>query len=312
MLQGFIAFLLVIVGIAASGVYLSAFIVHQTEQAIVLQFGQPVNVINEYKSNDQGQLENDAGLYWKIPFVQTVEYYDKRILDLDSRPQEVIASDQKRLIVDAFARFRIVDPLLFYQAVRDEGIARQRLGSVLESSLRRALGSATFQDVVRDKRESLMKTILEQVNNEAKDFGINVLDVRIKRADLPEANSEAIFRRMQTEREREAAEFRAEGGAAANRIRATADREATIIKAEATKKSEQLRGEGDAQRNKVFAEAFRGEAEDFFNFYRSMQAYEKAMKSGDTRLILSPNSEFFRYFNNSTGAPKSRQQSNVR
>lgn len=312
MLKAISAFLLVIAGIAAAGLYLSAFIVHQTEQAIVLQFGQPVNVINEYKVDDKGQLENAAGLYWKIPFVQTVESYDKRILDLDSRPQEVIASDQKRLIVDAFARFRIVDPLLFYQAVRDEGIARQRLGNVLESALRRALGSSTFQDVVRDKRESLMRTILDQVNNEAKDFGINVLDVRIKRADLPEANSEAIFRRMQTEREREAAEFRAEGGAAANRIRATADREATIIKAEATKKSEQLRGEGDAQRNKVFAEAFRGEAEDFFNFYRSMQAYERAIKSGDTRLVLSPTSEFFRYFNNAMGVPKGRPQPNVR
>ena len=306
MLQGLFAFLLVIVGLIAGAIYLAAFMVHQTEQAIVLQFGQPVNVINEYRAEKSGKIENDAGLYWKIPFVQTVEYYDKRILDLDSRPQEVIASDQKRLIVDAFARFRIVDPLLFYQAVRDERIARQRLGNVLEASLRRALGSATFQDVVRDQRERLMRTILEQVNAEAKDFGINVLDVRIKRADLPEANSEAIYRRMQTEREREAAEFRAEGTAAANRIRATADREATIIKAEATKKSEQLRGEGDGERNRVFADAFKGDAQDFFNFYRSMQAYERAMKSGDTRLVLSPNSEFFRYFNNATGAPQGK------
>lgn len=308
MLQGLVVFFFLLLGLVAGAVYLSAFMVHQTEQAIVLQFGQPINVINEYKADDKGKLENDAGLYWKIPFVQTVEYYDKRILDLDSRPQEVIASDQKRLIVDAFARFRIVDPLLFYQAVRDERIARQRLGNVLEASLRRALGSSTFQDVVRDKRETLMRTILEQVNNEARDFGINVLDVRIKRADLPEANSEAVYRRMQTEREREAAEFRAEGTAAANRIRATADREATIIKAEATKKSEQLRGEGDAQRNKVFAEAFQGDAQDFFNFYRSMQAYERAMKSGDTRLVLSPNSEFFRYFNDPTGATSKRSR----
>ncbi|MFM1814212.1 MAG: hypothetical protein RLZ98_907 [Pseudomonadota bacterium] len=308
MLQGLLAFLLIVLAIVAGAVYSSAFLVHQTEQAIVLQFGKPVNVINEYKADETGKIENDAGLYWKIPFVQTVEYYDRRILDLDSRPQEVIASDQKRLIVDAFARYRIVDPLKFYQAVRDERIARQRLGNVLEASLRRALGSATFQDVVRDKREALMRTILQQVNNEAKDFGLNVLDVRIKRADLPEANSEAIYRRMQTEREREAAEFRAEGGAAANRIRATADRQATIIRAEATKKSEQMRGEGDAERNKVFAEAFKGDAQDFFNFYRSMQAYEKAMKSGDTRLVLSPNSEFFRYFDSAAGAGPSRNQ----
>lgn len=303
MIQGFLAFLLVILGLAAGALYLSAFMVHQTEQAIVLQFGQPINVINEYKTEKSGEIENDAGLYWKIPFVQTVETYDKRILDLDTPPQEVIASDQKRLIVDAFARFRIVDPLKFYQAVRDEGRARRRLGNVLEASLRRALGAATFQDVVRDKRHALMKSILEQVNDEAGDFGIKVIDVRIKRADLPEANSEAIYKRMQTERQQEAAEFRAEGGAAANKIRATGDRQATIIRAEATKKSEQLRGEGDAKRNKIFADAFKGDAQDFFNFYRSMQAYEKAMKSGDTRLVLSPNSEFFRYFNNATGVP---------
>ena len=230
MIQGFLAFLLVILGIAAGAVYLSAFIVHQTEQAIVLQFGQPINVINEFKAEKSGEIENDAGLYWKIPFVQTVETYDKRILALDTPPQEVIASDQKRLIVDAFARFRIVDPLKFYQAVRDEDTARRRLGNILEASLRGALGAATFQDVVRDKRDQLMKLILEKVNGEARGFGIKVVDVRIKRADLPEANSEAIYRRMQTEREREAAEFRAEGAAAANRIRATADREATIIK----------------------------------------------------------------------------------
>lgn len=289
-MRPFLAFLVVLLGAAAAGVYLSAFIVRQTEQAIVLQFGKPTR-----------DPITKPGLHWKIPFVETVDYFDRRILDLDTASQEVIAADQKRLVVDAFARFRITDPLEFYKTVRDEAIARQRLGNILESSLRSALGSVTFQDVVRDKREPLMRKIREEVNREAKDFGIEVIDVRIKRADLPEQNSEAIYRRMQTERQREAAEFRAEGAASANRIRATADREATVIKAEATKKGEQMRGEGEGERNRVFAEAF-GRDPDFFAFYRSMQAYETGLKSGDTRLVISPNSEFFRYFNEAGGA----------
>ncbi len=296
----FLAILVVLLGVAGAAVYMSAFIVRQTEQAIVLQFGKPVNVINEYKADGDGKTVSSAGLHWKLPIVQTVDYYDKRILDLDTQPQEVIAADQKRVVVDAFARFRITNPLLFYQTVRDERIARQRLGNVLESSLRRALGGATFQDVVRDKREQLMKNILDQVNIDATDFGIKVVDVRIKRADLPEANSEAIYRRMQTERQREATEIRAEGTAAANRIKATADREATVIKAEATKTSELMRGEGDAERNAIFNKAF-GRDPDFFAFYRSMQAYESALKSGDTRLVISPDTEFFRYFSDAKG-----------
>lgn len=295
-----LAILIILAGLGAAVVYLSAFIVRQTEQAIVLEFGKPVNVINEFEVGSDGQPVNDAGLYWKIPVVQTVEFYDKRILDLEAEPLEVIASDQKRLVVDAFARFRIINPLLFYQTVRDERIARQRLSNVIESSLRNTLGNATFQDVVRDKRESLMSSILERVNREAADLGISVVDVRIKRADLPEANSEAVYRRMQTERQREATEIRSEGNAAANRIRATADREATVILAEATKKAEITRGEGDAERNKIFAEAY-GKDEDFFGFYRSMQAYEKGMSPGDTRMLLSPDSEFFEYFNNPQG-----------
>lgn len=313
MLRGLTVVFLVLLGLVAAGIYMSAYIVHQTQQAIVLQFGKPVpgGIINAVKAGTDGKPVNQAGLYWKIPFIQTVDYFDKRILDLDTEPQEVIASDQKRVIVDSFARFRIVDPLLFYQAVRDERIARQRLGNILEASLRRALGAATFQDVVRDKRELLMQTILTQVNEEAKDLGINFIDVRIKRADLPEANSEAIYRRMQTERQREAAEFRAEGTAAANRIRATAEREATIIKAEATKKSETLRGDGDAKRTQIFADAF-GRDPEFFRFYRSMQAYEKGLKKEDTRLVISPNSDFFRYFNNSVGRPEKAQPNNKR
>jgi len=295
-----IGILIVVIGVAAAAVYLSAFIVRQTEQAIVLQFGQPVSVINPYTTDDTGKVVNGAGLYWKIPVIQTVDYFDKRILDLDLPPQEVIASDQKRLVVDAFARFRIVDPLEFYKTVSNETRARQRLTDLLGASLRSVLGAATFQDVVRDQRASLMSQILERLNNEAKSLGINVVDVRIRRADLPEANSEAIYGRMQTERKQEADEIRARGREAANRIRARADREVTEIKAEATREADELRGQGDAERNRVFADAF-GKDPDFFNFYRSMQAYEKGLKSNDTRLVISPDSEFFRFFGSARG-----------
>lgn len=294
------AILIILIGLAAVGVYMSAYMVRQTDQAIVLRFGQVIKVINAFQVNDEGRVVNDAGLNWKVPVVDEVLLYDKRILDLDSQPLEVIVSGQKRLVVDAFVRYRITDPLKFYQTVRNEPTARQRLGNVLEASVRSVLGSATFEDVVRDKRESLMRTIRDQVNSEAKTLGVSIVDVRIKRADLPEANSEAIYKRMQTERQREATEIRSEGNAAANRIRATADREATIIKAEATKKSEELRGEGDAERNRIFAEAF-GKDPEFFAFYRSMQAYEKGLASDDTRLVISPNSEFFKFFQNATG-----------
>lgn len=290
----FLGLILALLGGAAAAAYFAFFIVHQNEQALVLEFGKPKRVINE------------PGLHWKIPVVESVDYFDKRILDLDTQPQEVTASDQKRIVVDAFARYRITDPLRFYQTVRDERMVRSRLGPIVESSIRRVLGATTFSDVVRDKREDLMKRIAHQVNNEGKDFGLEVVDVRIKRADLPEQNSKNIFDRMRAERQREAAEFRAEGSAAANRIRATADREATVIKAEATKKGELLRGEGDAERNRVFAEAF-GKDPEFFSFYRSMQAYETGIKSGDTRMLLSPDSEFFRYFNAPSGGAAGAQ-----
>ena len=279
---------LVLLGLVALAAYLSLFTVQQTQQALVLQFGKPQRLIT------------DPGLKFKIPFVQNVEYFDKRLLDLDSSPQEVIASDQKRLVVDAFARWRITDPLLFYQAAGSEAVARARLGPFLEASLRRVLGSSTFATVVRDKRHELMRTITSQVNHEAKSLGVTVLDVRIKRADLPEANSQAIYRRMQTERQREAAEIRAQGEEASRRIRANADRQVTVLKAEATGESERLRGTGDAERNRVFAEVFTRDP-DFFAFYRSMQAYESALQAGDTRLLLSPDSEFFQYFNSATG-----------
>jgi membrane protease subunit HflC len=288
MIKALLAAIVVAVGAVAAVAYFALFIVHVNEQAIVLEFGKPVRIIN------------DPGLFWKIPVVQTVEYFDKRILDLDTATQEVTASDQKRLVVDTFARYRIINPLLFYQTVREERNVRSRLGPIMEASLRRVLGSTTFQDVVRDKREALMKRIAQQVNEEGKEFGLEVVDVRIKRADLPEQNSKNIFDRMRAERQREAAEFRAEGAGAANRIRANADREVTIIKADATRDGERMRGEGDAERNRIFADAFNRDA-DFFAFYRSMQAYEQGMKSSDTRMLLSPDSEFFKYFNNPSG-----------
>ncbi|WP_069440961.1 protease modulator HflC [Methyloceanibacter superfactus] len=284
----FLTVVLLLLGVAAVTAYLTLFTVYQTQQALVLEFGKPKRLVTT------------PGLNYKIPFIQNVSFFDKRLLDLDSAPQEVIASDQKRLVVDAFARWRITDPLLFYQAVGDERVARSRLGFFLEASLRRVLGAASFEAVVRDERHALMQRITDQVNAQAKALGITVVDVRIKRADLPEANSLAIYRRMQTERQREAAEIRAQGEEASRRIRGTADRQVTVLKANATGESERIRGQGDAEKNSVFAAAF-GQDPDFFAFYRSMQAYQGALKAGDTRLLLSPNSQFFQYFNDANG-----------
>jgi len=298
MFKALTAALVALVGVAAAIAYLSMFIVHVNEQVVVLNFGSPKRVINQPNGKD------GPGLYFRIPLVETVDYFDKRILDLDSPPYEVNALDQKRLMVDSFARYRITDPLLFYQAVRNESGVRERLKPIIESSLRRVLGSATFQDIVRDKREALTKRIAQQVNVDGKEFGLEVVDVRIKRADLPDQNQKNVFERMRAERQREAAEIRADGTGASNRIKADADRQVTIIKAEATREAERTRGDGDAERNRIFAEAF-GRDPDFFAFYRSMQAYEVGMKAGDrvgeTRMLLSPDSEFFKYFNNPNG-----------
>ncbi len=282
------AILLFIGGLFVVTAYLTLFTVQQTQQALVLQFGDPKRVIKE------------PGLNWKIPFIQNVEFFDNRILDLDATAQEAIASDQKRLVVDAFLRYKIVDPLKFFQTVRDQRIARQRLSTILESALRRTLGEASFIAILRDERENLMARITKQVDANAKEFGIETIDVRIKRADLPEANSLAIYRRMQTERQQEAAQIRAQGEEISRRIRAEANRKVTVIKAEATRDAETTRGEGDAERNEIFNKAF-GKDPDFFGFYRSMQAYEAGLKSSDTRLLLTPNTEFFRYFGNSAG-----------
>lgn len=287
-MRAFLAFLLTVFGLAAVLLYASAFIVHQNEQALVLRFGNPKQVITT------------PGLKWKVPFVDTVDIFDKRILDLDTSAQELNAADQQRLIVDAFARYRITDPLKFYQNVRYEERVRQVVGPLVESEIRRVLGSATLPEIVKTKREVLMKEIAEKVNKEGKDYGLEVVDVRIKRADLPKDNLAKVFDRMRADRVREATELRAQGEAAKNRIQANAEREVTVIKADATQKSDQIRGEGEATRSRIFAEAF-GQDQDFFRFYRSMQAYTQALKPGETRMLLSPDSAFFKYFEDPYG-----------
>jgi modulator of FtsH protease HflC len=266
--------------------YSTLFTVNEIQQAIILQFGDPKRVILK------------AGLNYKIPFVQNVVLLDRRILNLDAPSEEMIASDQKRLIVDAFARFKIKDPLKFYISVGNERVAQSRLSTIINARIRGVLGKEELATLVSKDRSRLMDKITKDVNGEAEKLGIEIIDVRIKRADLPAANSEAIYRRMQTERLREAKEFRAEGAEIAQTIRSTADKEVTIILAEANKKSEILKGEGDARRNKIFADAF-GRDPNFFSFYRAMQSYEKSLIGGQTSLILSPDSEFFRFFGKS-------------
>ena len=266
----------------------SAFVVQQTQFALVLRFGQPQRAISE------------AGLYFRVPIVDTVITMDKRILELDRPAQEVIASDQKRIVIDSFTRYRIVDPLLFFQTMQTVLGAEQRLRSIVDSTLRGVVGDATFASVVRTDRAALMKKMKEEVNAQAKGFGIEIVDVRIRRADLPEQNSKAVFQRMQTERQREAADIRAQGQEQSLSIRARADREVARIRGEANQKSDEIRGAADAERNSVFAAAFNKDP-DFFSFYRSMQAYETGLKAGDTRMVLSPDSDFFRYFSDPSG-----------
>ena len=290
-MRGFFAFILTVLVLAAAGLYASAFIVHQNEQAMVLRFGKTQQIVET------------PGLKWKVPFIDTVEKFDKRILDLDTTEQEVTASDQQRLIVDAYARYRITDPLKFYQNVRNEERVREVVGPLIESEIRRVLGSATLLEIVKDKREPLMKQIAAQVNKEGRDYGLEVVDVRIKRADLPKVNLVKVYDRMRADRVREATELRAQGEAESNRIRANADKAVTIIKATATQKSDEIRGDGEAERSRIFADAF-GQDPDFFRFYRSMQAYTTAIKPEDTRLLLSPSSDFFRYFEDPHGHSK--------
>jgi membrane protease subunit HflC len=271
--------------IVVIGVFLfqSIIIVQEINQAIVLQFGDPKKIISK------------AGLNFKLPFIQNVVFLDKRILNLDNAPQEVIASDQKRLIIDAITRFQIIDPLKFYISVGNERVARSRLSTIINSRIRGVLGTQELATLLSTDRTKQMAIIQSDVNKEAKSFGIEIIDVRIKRADLPPANSDAIYKRMQTEREREAKEFRAEGAEIAQKIRSTADKDVTVLLANANKKSEIMKGEGDGQRNKIFANAF-GRDPQFFAFYRAMQAYETALIGGETSMVLSPDSEFFKFF----------------
>lgn len=261
------------------------FTVSQTQQAIVLQFGEPVQVVTT------------PGLHfkaWPSP-IQHVEYFDKRVLNLDAPSEEVIAQDRKRLVVDAFARWRITDPLRFYQALVSQEGAESRLGLILNSNVRRILGAQTFTAVLSAQRAKLMHDIRDKMNADVSNFGVQIVDVRIRHADLPQANSEAIFRRMQQERVREATEYRSQGEQAALEITSKAERDATVIRAEATRQSEITRGQGDAEKNRIFAEAF-GKDPDFFAFYRSMNAYAQALKPDSTTAVISPDSDFFRYF----------------
>jgi membrane protease subunit HflC len=279
---------LVIVILIAILAYSGLFIVNQTQQALVLRFGNPVRVVT------------DPGIYAKVPLIDNIVMLDKRLLDIDSPPIEVIARDRKRLVMDAFGRYKIVDPLLFYQAAGSIPVAESRLAVILNSAIRGAAGQMDFSAIVREGRAPLMRQITEQVQREGKRLGVDVVDVRIRRADLPPENSQAVYQRMQTERQREATDIRAQGEQAAKTIRAQADRQATVIVAEANQRADEIKGDGDAERNRIFAAAFEQDP-DFFSFYRSMQAYQDGMKSGTTRMVISPTSPFFRYLTDPSG-----------
>ena len=296
--------LAVILIIAVIVSYSTFFTVNQTQQALVVRLGKPVWVIT------------DPGLNVKVPFVDSVIYIDKRILNVESTAQEITLSSQdnssraelvgERLVVDAFVRYRITDALKYYQTVGASG-ADGQLSILLNSALRRVLGAATLIDVVRDKRDELMAKMRDQIDRDAKPFGIEIVDVRIRRADLPPKNSQAVYQRMQTERQREAAEFRAQGSQKSQEIRAKADRDVTVLLAEAVSHAEQIRGHGDSERNRIFADAYTRDP-DFFAFYRTMQAYDKSMQRGDTHLVLKPDSDFFRFFSDPSGQPSPEAQ----
>jgi membrane protease subunit HflC len=279
------ALVLVFLGLSAT------FELHQTQQALLLRFGEPV---------PERGLVTEPGLHFKLPLIETVVYLDNRILDLESSKQEVLASDNQRLEVDAFVRYKIADALKFYQTVGSVAGADNQLGSVLNSAVRRVLGDANQSQIVRDERVALTAKIREQVNREAERFGVSIVDARIRRVDLPRQISEKVFDRMRTERAREAAEYRALGQQDAQQIRSSAQRDATVIVAEAQQQGDTMRGEGEAERNRVFAEAFSPDP-DFFAFYRSMQAYDASLKGKGSRFVVSPSSDFFRYFDRASG-----------
>ena len=280
-----IGIVVIVLGVVAAS---ALFTVDQREQVIVLQFGEPVRVIRE------------PGLNFKIPFVQNVVQFDKRILDLDPDPEEVILSDQKRINVDAFARYRIVDPLRFLQSVNNEASLRDRLGRTLNSSVREVMGRHALPDLLSPKRDDIMGNIKDNVNKAGKSFGIEVVDVRIGRTDLPEQIANNVFARMRSERERIANQLRAEGEEIKQTITSTADRQRTVILAEASRQGQIQRGEGEGERNRILGEAF-GKDIEFFKFYRRMIAYREALKGEDTTLVLSPDSDFLRFFNDLSG-----------
>jgi modulator of FtsH protease HflC len=281
-----VAVVLIAIGILLDS---SLFIVDQTESALVLQFGQPRRQVST------------PGLWVKRPFVENVVFYDNRVLDFEPPPEEVIVSDQKRLVVDSYARYRIVDPLLFFQTVGTEQGVRARLAAIVNGSLRRVLGNVTLSDILSVKRAGIMIQIRDEVAQEAKNFGITVVDVRLRRADLPEENSEAIYARMKSERQQQASQYRGEGAEAAQTVRANAERERTVILAEAQRDAQRVRGDGDAQAIKIYADAY-GKDKPFFAFYRSLQAYRAALVNKETSFVLSPDNSFFRFFNGLSGA----------
>jgi membrane protease subunit HflC len=282
---------MIVVGAIAVLLLLSAFVVQQTQQALVLRFGAIDRVVTE------------PGLKFKVPFIDSVITLDKRVLDLDLPVQEILANDQNRLSVDAFARYRITNALLFFQSVNNINGANAQLNRITNSTIRNVLAEASYTAIVRTDRARLMNRIQDEVNRQARSFGIEIVDVRLTRVDLPAANSQAVFQRMQTERQREAADLRANGSQMSQEIRARADRDVQVLLGEAGRKSDETRGQGDAERNRIFAAAFNKDAE-FFSFYRSMQAYETGLKAGETRMVLSPNSDFFRFFNDPQGRPR--------
>jgi len=286
---GIAAAIILVIAVVVGGA--SLFTVGQNQQALVLRLGEPI---------PGRALVTKPGLHMKVPFIETVTLLDRRILDLETPKQEVLASDNNRIEVDAFLRYRIVDALRFYQTVGTIERANNQLGSVLSSALRRVLGEAPMVQIIREGRSTLMVSIRDLVNGEAVRLGVEVVDVRIRRADLPKQISDRVFDRMRTERAREAAEFRAQGAETAQRIRARADRDVVVLRADSQRQADQTRGEGDAERNRIFAEAYNADPQ-FFAFYRSMQAYETGLKASDTRLILSPTSDFFRFFGQPDG-----------
>ena len=282
-----IAVVLVIAGIFAMS---ALFIVDQTELALVLRFGEVRGVIPI------------PGLKMKWPFIENVIFYENRLLDFEPPPEEVIVSDQKRLVVDTYTRYRITNPLLFYQTVNSEVAVRARLSAMVNGSLRRVLGNVTLSALLSHERAAIMHQIRDEVSAQGKSFGIDVIDVRIRRADLPEENSQAIFARMVSERQQQAAQSRAEGAEAAQTVRANADRERTVILAEAQRDAQRVRGDGDAESIRVYADAF-GQDKEFFAFYRSMQAYRDALNGRSTSFVLTPDTGFFRFFENLDGTP---------